>query len=190
MTFQDGFRSFPVLTTTRLVLREPVPEDAQAYFDGLSTVLPAVWGLRRDSAESTRDFLAAGRKGFRNKATIRWAIVEQGSRRLIGEVKLFDFVYQSKAEIAFWLADSYRRRGYGGEAAGAVVTWGFEVLDLHRIEAFVQPHNAASCGLLVKLGFTREGLLRKFRNEGGREGIWTDSAVFGMLRGEHPGGIA
>ncbi len=186
MAFRDGFRPFPELTTGRLLLRQLGPNDAEPYFTGLNTVPPSTWGLRRDSIESTRRFLATRLQDFRSKSTIMWAITERRGGVFMGEIKVFGFVYQSKAEIAYWLADTFRRKGYGSEAVTAVVQFGFQVLGLHRIEAYVQPSNAASCALLAKLGFTREGLLRQFRNEGGRAGVWTDSVVFGLLRQDYP----
>jgi ribosomal-protein-alanine N-acetyltransferase len=185
MAFKDGFKPFPELTTRRLLLRQLVPEDAEPYFNGLSTVSPEIWGLRRHSVESTGRFLATRLRDFGSKSAIMWAIAERNGGSFIGEVKMFAFVYQSKAEIAYWLTDRYRRKGYGSEAVEAVVRFGFDVLGLHRVEAYAQPSNTGSCALLSKIGFTQEGVLRKFRNEGGRAGIWTDSAVFGLLREDY-----
>lgn len=184
MAFIDGFTQFPELTTERLALRQLGPEDAAAYFRGLNTVDPTVWGLRQDSEEGTRAFLAVGLKAWKNKACIRWAITARGKGQLLGEVKLFGFEYRSKAEIGYWLAESHRRKGLGTEAVAAVVSFGLCVMELHRIEAFARPDNAASCGMLEKLGFQREGVLRKFRCEGGHGGVWNDAVVYGAMREE------
>jgi ribosomal-protein-alanine N-acetyltransferase len=187
MAFKEGFKPFPEFRTDRLLLRQLVPDDAEPYFNGLNTVPSDIWGLRRDSVESTRQFLTARLRDFRSKSAIMWAITRRSDGTFIGEIKMFAFVYQSKAEIAYWVAAGYRRKGYGSEAVRAVLRFGFDVLGLHRIEAYAQPNNTASCGLLAKIGFAREGVLRKFRNEGGRTGIWTDSAVFGLLRENYSG---
>ena len=181
MAFQDGFKTFPELNTHRLVLRQLVPEDAEAYHQHLDTVSPRIWGLRYDTVDKTRTSLAVSQKGFQNKAAIRWAITRKEQNDLIGEIKLFDFVHGSKAEIAYWLTENQRQQGFGFEAGQCVLKFAFEVLGLHRVEAYAQPVNNASLALLEKLGFTKEGVLRKFRREGEQ---WQDFVVFGLLRQE------
>lgn len=182
MAFQDGFKMFPELSTERLVLRQLVPEDAEAYHQHLRTVSPDIWSLRYDTVEKTRTSLVVSQKGFRNKAAIRWAITHKEQNDLIGEIKLFDFVRGSKAETAYWLTENQRRQGFGFEAGQCAVKFAFEVLELHRVEAYAQPVNDASLALLGKLGFKKEGVLRKFRKEGEQ---WQDFVVFGLLREEY-----
>ena len=60
-----------------------------------------------------------------------------------------------------------------------MLDWGFRALGLHRIEADIDPRNAASRRLLARLGFTSEGTLRE-RFFVGDEA--TDSEIFGLLR--------
>ncbi len=48
----------------------------------------------------------------------------------------------------------------------------FEVLNLHRLEANVQPENAASIALVAKAGFVKEGFSRNYLRIGGVE--WKD----------------
>jgi len=60
-----------------------------------------------------------------------------------------------------------------GEAFGA--------LKLHRVEANVQPHNAASIALVRKLGFRHEGRSPRYLKIGGR---WRDHERFALLAEE------
>ena len=55
------------------------------------------------------------------------------------------------------LNPDYHGRGYGTEAAGRVVRFGFEVLSLHRIEAKFMKGNDASLHVIEKLGMRFEG---------------------------------
>ena len=65
------------------------------------------------------------------------------------------------------------------EALGLVLDFGFDRMGLNRIEAVVFRDNAASCGLLEKLGFEREGLLREYEYLRGR---YEDMAMYSLLR--------
>jgi RimJ/RimL family protein N-acetyltransferase len=71
-------------------------------------------------------------------------------------------------------------RGYGTEACSVIIRHAFEALDLHRIGAETYSTNPRSAGMLQKLGFTREGVLR--------ESVWkpgpVDEYVYGLLRSD------
>ncbi len=61
------------------------------------------------------------------------------------------------------------------------MTYGFDLLGLHRVEAIIDMANERSKGLLLKLGFTYEGNLRQrysFRDH------FEDEHYFGLLRDE------
>jgi ribosomal-protein-alanine N-acetyltransferase len=62
-------------------------------------------------------------------------------------------------------------QGYMGEGLELVLRRAFTVLKLHRIEANVQPGNAASLALVRRAGFVREGFSERYLKIGGR---WRD----------------
>ncbi len=59
-------------------------------------------------------------------------------------------------------AGNYWHQGYMSEALRAMLAYGFETLELNRIEALVMPENEASAILLLRLGFSEEGVLREY----------------------------
>ncbi len=61
----------------------------------------------------------------------------------------------------------------------------FEVLDLHRLEADVDPRNARSIRALERAGFTREGHQRE---RYWQYGDWQDALLYGLLRRDWEGG--
>jgi [ribosomal protein S5]-alanine N-acetyltransferase len=65
------------------------------------------------------------------------------------------------------------------EALAAVFAWGFEHMQLNRIEAQIHPRNAPSLKLAMALGFAREGLLREVAYWGGQH---HDLLQWGLLR--------
>ena len=70
------------------------------------------------------------------------------------------------------------------EALQAVIPWGLATMQLNRIEALVHEDNAASLGLLAKLGFVQEGRLRQVGFWNGRH---HDMLQLSLLAGEWGG---
>ena len=65
------------------------------------------------------------------------------------------------------------------EALTALLAFGFDELDLNRVEADVDPRNLASVKSLERLGFRKEGHLRERWIVGGEV---SDSGLYGLLR--------
>ena len=88
---------------------------------------------------------------------------------------------QRRAELGIAIGADHWGRGHARAALGRVLQYGFEDLQLHRLEADVDPDNAASLRLFEALGFQREGLLRQRWFMHGR---WCDSVLLGLLQPE------
>ena len=74
----------------------------------------------------------------------------------------------------------YWGKGIATEAIRLIKNFAFEILDLHRLEAFVFDDNIASQKALLKNGFLKEGTFRKrmlFRPDG----IWSDYYFYGLI---------
>jgi RimJ/RimL family protein N-acetyltransferase len=92
-----------------------------------------------------------------------------------------------RAEIGYALGRAHWGRGYIHEALQAVMKYAFNELNLHRIEADVDPRNTASIKTLERLGFQREGFLRERWQVGGE---LQDALFYGLLRPDWEEGIA
>src|SRR3954465_5730959 len=82
------------------------------------------------------------------------------------------------AEVWFKVHKDFWRKGYTTEALTKVLDFGFNQLQLHRIEAGCAVDNIASGKVLEKVGMTREGMKRKklpIRGE------WKDNCFYGIL---------
>lgn len=69
-------------------------------------------------------------------------------------------------------------RGYMTEAIRLVLSYAFNDLKLHRLEANIQPHNASSIALVKRAGFTNEGYSRRYLKICGR---WRDHQRWAIL---------
>lgn len=115
-----------------------------------------------------------------------WAVTQDGSDALIGTVSLFAIHReQRRAELGYALASALWGRGYATEMLRPAIDFAFNTLDLERLEADIDPRNEASCRLVERVGFVREGLLRERWRVAGEV---TDSAMYGLLRREHVAG--
>lgn len=84
------------------------------------------------------------------------------AREFIGSTSLFrlDFA-QRRCELGDGVLPRHWGKGLGREAVRLTLAFAFDRLGMRRIEAGVDPRNLASCRLLGRVGFRREGLLRE-----------------------------
>ncbi|AYD39954.1 N-acetyltransferase [Clostridium fermenticellae] len=75
----------------------------------------------------------------------------------------------------------YRGRGFAKEALYLTMEFGFEELNLNRIQLNVIEYNKSAIGLYEKLGFKKEGVYREFIH---RDGTRYDMYLYGILRNE------
>ena len=100
--------------------------------------------------------------------------------RLMGGITLSNVrrgVTQS-CSMGYWMGENYARQGLMTDAVKAVVSFSFEELGLHRIEAACVPENIPSRDLLRKIGFKEEGYARKYLRINGK---WQDHLLFAWL---------
>jgi [ribosomal protein S5]-alanine N-acetyltransferase len=170
----------PTLRTERLVLREPILADAPAVL-----VFRGDPRVQRFNDEPLRDVAAAAtlieflRAQSASDARRHWAITADDE--VIGLIGLHTWEHHHRrAELGYDMAVSRWGQGIAGEAARAVVDYGFTTMRLHRIEAHTIADNHRSVRLLERLGFQREGTLREYSWED--DLTFHDSAVYGLLR--------
>lgn len=175
------FDIFPVLETERLVLRAFQEHDAEDMFRIYSDKeAMRFWGSPPMTAiDEARQKIDRILDDFRAHQGIRWAFSLKGQQRMIGSGGFWRLMKQHKrAEIGYELAPEYWGQGLVPEAFTAILTFGFEQLGLHSVEAQIDPANHASRRVLEKLGFVQEGY---FRENYCVDGRFTDTAVFSLL---------
>ena len=122
------------------------------------------------------------RRGLRDRELFQWGIALRDSDEVIGTCTLYQLdMMHRRAELGFALRRQSWGGGFAAEAVTLVLTFAFEMLGLHRIEADADPDNARSIGMLERLGFRREGYLRERWHHLGEI---RDSVFLGLLRSE------
>ena len=178
----------PELRGERVLLREMGTGDVPALFALMSDhAVMRYWSRPamtepREAAELLAGIMADNAAG----RLLEWGVaLPEGG--LVGTLTLHHLSpTHRRAEIGFALAREQWGRGLMREAAELVVAHAFATasaggMELERLEADTDPRNAASIALLERLGFQREGLLRRRWCVSGE---WSDSAFFGLLREE------
>lgn len=176
--------SNPPLKTPSLRLRALALSDAEAMHEIYADPeTMKYWSSEPVShLEDTRrlvqkdlDAAAAGSAAF-------WGISLNGDDRAIGKCVLFNCSSANRrAEVGYVLNRGHWGRGLMREALQAMIDHAFGPLGLHRLEADTNPANAASLGLLQRLGFRQEGL---FRERWLVYGEWQDSVMLGLLKSD------
>lgn len=184
MTIDAAFTHFHSLTTDRLHLRQLQPTDAEAIFAIRSDrkVTEPFGQEPHQSLEDTQTLMQRRQTLYEQRKAISWYITLKGEDIVIGSCMFFQFDPDFQcAETGYELHRAHWRQGITAEAMSAVLTYGFTELGLHRIEANVGAENTASRNLLLKLGFTHEGILRQRYFFQGR---FDDQHCFGLLKDE------
>ncbi len=187
MNRKTAFREFPEIRTKRLILRQPTMKDLEWYFEYFSTP-----EMVRGGGEPGPKNMKAARKEFREDLTdlyrkrlgFRWIVTLKGDNRPIGTLGFYKWSPSAsyQAEMGYDLEKEHWGKGIMTEAMKAVIDFGFEKMELNRIEVFIMPRNKRSIKMIKNLGFKREGLLRqRYFDEFGN---YADDILFSMLRSD------
>lgn len=176
-----GHMEFPVLETKRLILREITEEDTNDLFINFSSaeVMKHYGSEPLETIEEARGLVHSFQIGFNESKGIRWGIQLKHKKHLIGTVGFHAVsAKHNRAEIGYELHQRYWGQGLAREAIEKAVEYGLKEMELQRIGAIVFLDNRPSNELLLKLGFQREGVLRKYMVQ---SGVSYDTYVYSLL---------
>jgi RimJ/RimL family protein N-acetyltransferase len=126
------------------------------------------------------DYIASVSTG---SESAQFGIVTLDEGRLVGDIGLHHGHPENRcATLGIMIGDRSRwGMGYGTDAVRTVCRFGFEVMNLHRIELEVFLDNSRAIAVYERVGFQHEGRRREAAYKGGR---YHDSLVMGLLRQE------
>jgi len=157
------FKKMPVIETNRLILREIDYRDVDDMFEyaSLPFVGPSAgWPPHTSKIETKLVIQSFIDKVRRNQPGV-FAVVLKEENKMIGTVELRSYYPNHKAELGYTISPYYWGQGFATEASKAVIKWGFEDLNLKRIECLSFVDNYQSLRVCEKLGFKFECIRRK-----------------------------
>ena len=177
------------LTGERVFLRPPKRRDALKWqklrMSSKSFLVP--WEPSWDASSCTR---RAYLRYFKNSNYLAnmdraysFLIFKTDDKTLLGGINIGNVrrgVSQS-ASLGYWIGAKHSRNGYMKEALKLLIPSLFVDLRLNRIEAATLEENIASKNLLKKIGFKKEGVLRKYLKI---NGTWRDHILYGLLEND------
>ena len=174
---------FPNLYTERLILREPSFDDAASLFELRSDpeVMKYVPREPAKNVEEVSDFISMINDWHQKKTAILWFICrKENPLGVLGTIGLWKFEFESyRAEVGFMLNRIQQNKGYMFESLHQVLQYGFDDVNLHSIEARVDPQNTSSIKVLDKVGFQREGQLTESLFN---KGQFRDNIIYSLLK--------
>ncbi|MEO1289755.1 MAG: GNAT family N-acetyltransferase [Chloroflexota bacterium] len=180
------FTHFPTLATERLLLRKIQPDDVNSLLKlfGNPEVVRFIEMQPIKSIEQANEWLRWMGGVFSAKDGLRWGVTLE-DETFIGSAGLHRWNREAHyAEIGCDIAHHYWGHGYGQEAMRMLMDFGWNHMNLNRIEASVIKGNARSVHVMEKLGFKHEGTMRQRLLKGGK---YYDIHIFGILRCEYQG---
>ena len=155
----------------RIVEKEDLPlvaewENSLDYISGYNPL------RQRSKADLERNYDKLG-------SDEKWFFIEKKDGSKIGFIE--HIAVRGYCEIGYALLPSERGKGYCTEAVQIIVDYLFLTKDTVRIQAGTHVENTASQKILERIGFKREGLMRKEMFVWGK---WTDSYLYSIIREE------
>ena len=179
------FQDIPTLQTSRLSLRKIEYSDIDAVFEYASreeVTKYLLWSAHETKA-FTKAYLREVQKQYRRHNFFDWAITLKNENKMLGTCGFSSFnLIHNTGEIGYVLSPDYWNKGIATEAARMVITFGFEVLDLNRIEAKFMIENNQSRRVLEKCGMKPEGIKREGIYAKGR---YRDVEIYSITKSDY-----
>jgi ribosomal-protein-alanine N-acetyltransferase len=172
-------RRFP--SGARSYLRAPTARDERRFLDLVraSKKLHGGWVSPPATSKAFRDYLARMRK----EDCEAFLVCRREDDEIVGVInasQIFRSSFRS-AYLGFYAFAQHAGGGYMTEGLGLVLRHAFGPMNLHRLEANIQPANVRSIALVKRCGFRLEGFSPRYLKIGGR---WRDHERWAILAEE------
>lgn len=177
-----NFHPFQNLETKRLFLRRIDENDVAEVLAlrGNPEIMKYIPRPLAKTEENALEHITMINEKIDTNIGINWGITIKGNPKIIGIIGHYRIQPENhRAEIGYMSLPEYNGKGYITEAIKAVVTYGFEQMNLHSIEAVIDPENIASERVLQKNGFVKEAHI--LENEYWEGKFW-DTVIYSLLK--------
>ena len=114
----------------------------------------------------------------------RYFLCLQASGEIVGTFHISNIVrgFFQSAYLGYEAFAPHQGKGYMTRGLSLLLSEAFDSLNLHRLEANIQPGNSASIALVARHGFVKEGFSRQYLRVGGKQ--WQDHERWAIIN-EH-----
>lgn len=174
-----------IVETERLIVRRFNVEDWKGLYEYLSQESV----VKYEPYNSFNEDECKEEAEYRSQSEAFWAVCLKENNKLIGNIY---FQQQEPKKFLTWeigyvFNPKYYGEGYATESCKAILKYGFEQMEAHRIIGKCNPENSASWKLLERLEMRREGHYKKpafFKKNTDGKPVWHDAYIYAMLSEE------
>ena len=161
---------FPIIKTERLLLRQFIASDLENVYKGLSDPeITKYYGVSYKTLEDTKAQMQFFVDLEKEGTGIWWAVCSLDNKTFYGAGGLNSLnKVHKKAEIGFWLLKEFWGQGIMTEVMPIICNYGFDNLELHRIEGIVETNNLTCKKAMKKLDFKLEGTMKDCEVKNGK----------------------
>lgn len=177
-----SFLPFKNLESERLLLRQIKNEDVNEVFDLRSNPETMKYIPRPlvTSIDGAINHIKMIQDKIESNEGINWAITLKPNNKLLGIIGHYRIQWENfRSEIGYMLLPEAHNKGIATEAIKLIVEYGFNEMNMHSLEAIIDPENYASAKVLEKNGFVKEA---HFKENGYFEGKFYDSVIYSLLK--------
>ncbi|MFT4647275.1 MAG: RimJ/RimL family protein N-acetyltransferase [Glaciecola sp.] len=165
-------KPFPIrapyrVETRRLVLRPYAPGDSQPLQETTARCKPHLvefmpWArFDPQTLDEKLELILSFRSQFDAKDNYIYGIFDAETECLIGGTGLHPRLEGGAFELGYWVTPEAEGNGFASEAVRALCHVGFDHMQLDLLGIRMEAPNLRSVTIASKLGFVREGVLRK-----------------------------
>lgn len=177
--------NFDIIETRRLILKGLSPDDMKYIFGNHSKP-----EIKRILVTVQKKVIKRKKAKHRNGySSYNWSfklflLTDKASDTIIGRCVIHNWnAEHRRAEIGYVMeVESYKRKGLMTESLDVIIEYGFNKMNLNRIEAFVGIGNIPSLRLMEKYNFIKAGVLRQHYYASDK---YEDSVLFSKLYHEY-----
>ena len=177
-----SFLPFKDLASERLLLRQITPGDVNEIFALRSDPENMKYIPRPlvTSIDEAMNHIEMIQDKIEKNEGVNWAITLKDDSKMIGIIGHYRVKWEHfRSEIGYMLLPEYQGKGIISEAIQLMINYGFYEMQMHSLEAIIDPKNTASAKVLEKNNFVREA---HFLQNEFYDGKFLDTVIYSILK--------